>query len=71
MWHLLGVNFEKKSGSIETGKWSGILDEILPEIAVLTSGIDILPNILSIKVLLLLQPLFGERIWCCSELEAR
>ena len=53
------------------GKWSGILDEILPEIAVLTSGIDILRNILSIKVLLLSQALFGERIWCCSELEAR
>ena len=62
----------KKSGSIRNcGRWSDILDEMFPEIAVLTNGFGILQNILLISVLLFLQTLVGRRTWGWGELEAK
>ena len=72
MLYFVGGEFEKKSGSIKScGRWSDILDEMFPEIALLTSGLGILQKILSIRVLLLLDTLVGRRIWGCNELEAK
>ena len=47
-----------------------MLDQVFPEIAVLTNVISILQNTLSISVLLL-QTLVGTRIYRRRELEAR
>ena len=67
-WYRIG----NKSGSIKNcGRWSDILDEMFPEIAVLTNGLGVLQNILSISVLLFLQTLVGRRTWVWRELEAR
>ena len=46
------------------------LEEMFPDIALLTSGVGILQKILSIRVLLLLHVLVGKRIWCWNKLEA-
>ena len=60
---LVGVEFEKKSGNIKNcGRWSDILNVMFPEITLSASGLGMLQNILSIRVLLFLQILFGERI---------
>ena len=48
-----------------------MLDEMFPDIALLTSGLGILQKVLLIRVLLLLNILVGRRIWSCNELEAR
>ena len=72
MLHLVGGDFEKNSGNIKNcGRWSDILDEMFPDIALLTSVFGILQKILSIRVLLLLDILVGRRIWGCNELDAR
>ena len=72
MLYLVGGDFEKNSGSIKNcGRWSDILDEMFPDIALLTSVFGILQKILSIRVLLLLDILVGRRIWGCNELDAR
>ena len=43
MPYLVGGDFEKNSGSIKNcGRWSDILDEMFPEIALLTSVFGIL-----------------------------
>ena len=50
-----------KSGSIKNcERWSDILDEMFPEIAVFTNGLGVLQNILSISVSLFLQTLVGR-----------
>ena len=52
MLYSVGGEFGKSSGSIRNcGRWSSILDEMFPNMAVLTRGIGILQNILSIRVL--------------------
>ena len=72
MLYFVGGEFEKKAGSIKNcGRWSNILDEMFPDIVLLTSGLGISQKILSIRVLLLLDILVGRRIWGCNELEAR
>ena len=72
MLYSVGGDFEKNSGSIKNcGRWSDILDEMFPDIALLTSGFGILQKMLSIRVLLLLDILLGRRIWGCNELDSR
>ena len=72
MVYLVGGDFEKNSGSTKNcGRWSDILNEMFPDIALLTSGFSILQKILSIRVLLLLDILLGRRIWGCNKLDAR
>ena len=44
---------------------------MFPDIAVLTSGVDIFQKILSIRVLLFLDILVDSGIWGCNKLEAR
>ena len=71
-FYLVGGDFEKNSGGIKNyGRWSDILDEMFPDIALLTSESDISQKILSIRVLLLLNILVGRRIWGCNEFDAR
>ena len=71
MLYLVGGDFEKNSGSIKNcGRWSDILDQMFPDIALLTSGFGILQKMLSIRVLLLLNILVGRRIWGYNELDA-
>ena len=71
MFYLFGGEFEKKSGSIKNcGRWSDILDEMFPDVAVLTSGVGILQKILSIRVLLFLDILVGRRIRGCNKFQA-
>ena len=42
MLYLVGEDIEKNSGSIKNcGRWSGILDEMFPDIALLTKGFGI------------------------------
>ena len=72
MLYLVGGEFEKNSGSLKNcGRWSEILDEMFPDIALLTSGFGILKIILSIRVLLLLDILVGRRNWGCNKIDAR
>ena len=60
---------QKETGNIRNcERLSDILDEIVPDIALLTSGLGILQKI---RVLLLLDILVGRRIKCCKELETR
>ena len=62
----------KISGSIKNrGKWSDILDEMFPKIAVLTTGLGVLQNTLSITVLIFLRTQVGIKISGRGELEAR
>ena len=69
MLYLVGIEVEKISGDMKyCGRWSDVLDEIFPEIMVLTNGLGILQNIL---LLLLLQTLVGRRIWGWTELSSR
>ena len=64
MLYLVGGEWEKESGSIKNfGKCSNIHDEMCPDIAVFTNGFDILQNILSVTLLLLLNTQCGIRIW--------
>ena len=43
MLYSVGGKFEKNSGSIKNcGRWFDILDEMFPDIALFTSGFDIL-----------------------------
>ena len=62
MLYLVGGDFEKNSGSIKNCGRRYILDEMFPEIALLTSWFGTLQKILSIRVLLLLDILVGRRI---------
>ena len=63
MLYLVGGEFEKNSSSIKNcRKWSNIIDEIFPDMALLATGFCILQKILSIRVLLLLDILVGRRI---------
>ena len=72
MLYLVGEEFEKNSGSIRNcGRWSDILDDMFPGVALLTSGFGILHKLLSIRVWLLLDILVGRRMWACNELDAR
>ena len=72
MLYSVGGEFEKNSCSIKNcGRSSDILDEMFPDIALLTSGFGILQKILSIRVLLLLDILEGRRTWGCNKLDAR
>ena len=60
MLYFVGGEFEKKFGSIKNcGRWSDILHEMFPDIALLTTGPGILQKILLIRVLLLLNILVG------------
>ena len=69
MLYLVGEDIEKNSGSIKNcGRWSGILDEMFPDIALLTKGFGIFQKY---RVLLLLGILVGRRIWGCNKLDAR
>ena len=62
MLYLAGAKFEKKSCNIRNcGRWSDILSAMFPEISLFTSGLDILRNILSMRVLLFLQTLVDKR----------
>ena len=62
MLYFVGGEFAKKSGSIRNcERWSDILDEMFPDIALLTIGLYILQKI-SVRVLLLLDILVGRRI---------
>ena len=61
--YLVGGEFGRNSGSIKNcGRWSDILKEMFPDIALLTSGFGILQKI-SIRVLILLDILIGRRFW--------
>ena len=61
--YLVGVEFENKSGNIKNcGRWSDMLNETFPKIVLLTSGLGILQNVLSMRVLLFLQTLVGRII---------
>ena len=72
MLYLVGGDFGKNFGSINNcRRWSDILDEMFPDIALLISEFGILQKILSIRVLLLLDVLVGRRIWGCNKLNAR
>ena len=63
MLYLVRGDFEKNSISIKNcGRWSDILDEMFPGIALSTSVFGILQKTLSIRVLLLLDILVGKRI---------
>ena len=45
MSYLVGIEFEKKSGSIKNcGRWSDILNKMFPEIALLTNWLGMLHN---------------------------
>ena len=71
MLYIVGESFEKKSAGIKNcGKWSDILYDIFPNVAVLTSEFGVLQNILSVRVLLLLLILVDRKIWVCNGLEA-
>ena len=51
MLYLVGRDSEKNSGSIKNcGRLSDVLDEMFPDIALLTSGFGMLQKILSIRV---------------------
>ena len=63
MLYLVGVELEKKSFNKKNyGRLSDILNEMFPEIALLSSGLGILQNVLSMRVSLFLQTLVGKRI---------
>ena len=63
MLYLVGVELEKKSFNKKNyGRLSNILNEMFPEIALLSSGLGILQNVLSMRVSLFLQTLVGKRI---------
>ena len=63
MLYLVGVELEKKSFNKKSyGRLSNILNEMFPEIALLSSGLGILQNVLSMRVSLFLQTLVGKRI---------
>ena len=63
MLYLIGGEFEKNSGSIKNyGRWSDILNETFPDIALLASGFGILQKVLSVRVLLLWDILVDRRI---------
>ena len=58
---LFGGEFEKNSGIWKNcGSWLDILDEMFPDIALVTSEFGILQKMLSIRVLLLLDILVGR-----------
>ena len=60
---LVGVELEKKSFNKKNyGRLSNILNEMFPEIALLSSGLGILQNVLSMRVSLFVQTLVGKRI---------
>ena len=72
MLYFVGGEYEKKSGSLKNcGRWSDIIDEMFPDIALLTSGLGVLQKVLSIRVLLFLDIMVGRAIWYCTELEDR
>ena len=63
MLYLAGVELEKKPFNKKNyGRLSNILNEMFAEIALLSSGLGILQNVLSMRVSLFLQTLVGKRI---------
>ena len=66
MLYLVGGEFEKNSGGIKNcGRWSDRLDEMFPDIALLTSEFGILQKISSFRVLLLLDTLVKGKMCLC------
>ena len=63
MLYLVGVELEKKSFNKKNyGRLSNILNEMFPEIALLSSGLVILQNVLSMRVSLFLRTLVGKTV---------